>query len=61
LRPDHVGEELVKAADQLGLERFVSKRRSLPYRSGPRRDWRKIKTSAWRAANRQRWRLFEKA
>jgi bifunctional non-homologous end joining protein LigD len=54
------GEELLKAADQLGLEGIVSKRRSLPYRSGPGRDWRKIKTAAWKAANRERWRLFER-
>jgi bifunctional non-homologous end joining protein LigD len=54
------GEELLKAADELGLEGIVSKRRSLPYRSGPCRDWRKIKTETWRAANRERWRLFEK-
>ena len=25
------------------------------------REWRKIKTVAWREANRERWRLFEKA
>jgi hypothetical protein len=24
------------------------------------RGWRKIKTAAWRAANRERWRLFER-
>jgi len=27
----------------------------LTYRSGEGRDWRKIKTAAWRAANRERW------
>jgi hypothetical protein len=30
------------------------------YRSGPSRDWRKIKADSWRAANRERRRLFEK-
>ena len=30
-----------------------------PYRSGECWDWRKIKTMAWREANRERWRLFE--
>jgi hypothetical protein len=45
------GEELLKAADRLGLEGIVSKRHSLPYRSGPCRDWRKIKTTACKAAN----------
>src|SRR5262249_17030538 len=34
-------------------------RRSAPYRSGPFRDWQKIKTQAWLEANRERWRLFE--
>jgi bifunctional non-homologous end joining protein LigD len=48
------GEELHKATDRLHLEGIVSKRRSMPYCSGPCRDWRKIKTSAWRVANRER-------
>jgi hypothetical protein len=25
----------------------------------PCRDWLKVKTQAWREANRERWRLFE--
>jgi ATP-dependent DNA ligase len=54
------GEELLRAADRLHLEGIVSNCRNLPYRSGPCRDWRKIKTEAWRAANWDRWRLFEK-
>jgi len=29
------------------------------YRSGACRDWRKVKTVAWREANRERCRLFE--
>jgi ATP-dependent DNA ligase len=41
-------------------ERVVSKRRDAPYRSGECRDWRKVKTTAWREANRERWRLFER-
>jgi hypothetical protein len=36
----------------------VSKRRDAPYRSGECRDWRKVKTLAWRESNRDRWRLF---
>jgi ATP-dependent DNA ligase len=39
-------------AEQRGLEGVVSKRRDAPYRSGECRDWRKIKTAAWRVANR---------
>jgi ATP-dependent DNA ligase len=54
------GEDLLKAANRLQLEVIVSKRRSIPYRSGPCRHWRKIKTAAWKAANRERWRLFER-
>jgi len=38
----------------------VSKRRDAPYRSGESRNWRRIKTAAWREANRERWRLFER-
>jgi ATP-dependent DNA ligase len=38
-----------------GLEGVVSKRRDAPYRSGECRDWRKVKTDAWREANRERW------
>jgi len=38
----------------------VSKRRDAPYRSGECRDWVKVKTTAWRKANRERWRLFER-
>jgi bifunctional non-homologous end joining protein LigD len=48
-------------AEERDLEGIVSKRRDAPYRSGESRDWRKIKTVAWREANRERWRLFERA
>jgi len=44
-----------------GLDGVVSKRRDAPYWSGDCRDWRKVKTQAWREANRERWRLFERA
>jgi ATP-dependent DNA ligase len=47
-----------RAAEKRGLEGVVSKRRDAPYRSGDCRDWRKVKTDAWREANRERWRLF---
>jgi ATP-dependent DNA ligase len=48
---------LVEAFDdgaKLRLEGIVSKRRMAPYRSGACRDWRKVKTVAWREANRER-------
>ena len=38
----------------------MSKRRDASDSSGERRDWRKVKTMAWREANRERWGLFEK-
>jgi bifunctional non-homologous end joining protein LigD len=54
------GQALLGVAEQRGLEGIVSKRRDAPYRSGDCRDWRKVKTAAWREANQERWRLFEK-
>ena len=53
------GQALLRIAERHKLEGVVSKRRDAPYRSGPCRDWRKIKTAQWKAANRERWRLFE--
>jgi bifunctional non-homologous end joining protein LigD len=54
------GAKLLATAERIGLEGIVSKRRTAPYRSGECRDWRKVKTVAWREANRERWRLFER-
>ena len=54
------GPALLRAAEQNGLEAIVSKGRDAPYRSGECRDWVKVKTEAWRAANQEQWLLFEK-
>jgi bifunctional non-homologous end joining protein LigD len=54
------GAKLLKAAERHGLEGIVSKRQASAYSSGPSRDWVKIKSAGWRAANRERWRQFEK-
>jgi bifunctional non-homologous end joining protein LigD len=54
------GVKLLEAAERHHLEGVVSKRKASPYRSGPSRNWLKIKTQGWREANRERWRLFEK-
>jgi bifunctional non-homologous end joining protein LigD len=54
------GTKLLEAAERHGLEGIVSKRRAAPYRSGECRDWVKVKTAAWREANRERWRMFER-
>jgi ATP-dependent DNA ligase len=52
-------EALLREAEKRGLEGVVSKRRDAPYRCGECGDWRKVKTIAWREANRERWRLFD--
>jgi len=57
--PFNDGLTLLRVAEKHGLEGVVSKRRDAPYRSGKFRGWRKIKTAAWREANRERWRSFE--
>jgi bifunctional non-homologous end joining protein LigD len=54
------GAKLLEAAERHGLEGIVSKRQASAYRSGPSRDWVKTKTTAWRAANRDRWKAFQR-
>ncbi len=54
-------EELLKAATRFGLEGIVSKKRRSPYFAGPACGWIKVKTREWREANRERYKLFEKA
>jgi ATP-dependent DNA ligase len=43
----------------MNFEGIVSKRQEAAYRPGLTRDWLKIKTARWRAANRDRHELFE--
>jgi bifunctional non-homologous end joining protein LigD len=50
---------LLAACEKHGLEGIVSKRRGDPYRSGATRGWIKVKTATWRAANQERYKLFE--
>jgi bifunctional non-homologous end joining protein LigD len=54
------GVKLLAAAERHGLEGIVSKRQASAYSSGPARDWVKTKTAAWRAANRDRWKAFQR-
>ena len=54
------GPALLKACAGLGLEGIVSKRRDAPYRAGKRPELIKLKTSEWREANRERWKLFQR-
>ena len=53
------GAKLLEQAQAHGLEGIVSKRRDAPYGSGEG-DWIKIKTSAWREANKDRGDLFDR-
>jgi bifunctional non-homologous end joining protein LigD len=51
---------LLSATEGMGLEGVVSKKRDQPYKSGENLGWIKVKTAAWREANRERYKLFEK-
>jgi hypothetical protein len=51
---------MVRDAHRMGLEGIVSKRIDSRYQSGPSKFWLKTKTATWRAANHDRWELFEK-
>ena len=51
------GERLLAECERRGIEGIVSKRKDAPYRSG-KGDWMKVKTRAWREANRDRGELF---
>jgi ATP-dependent DNA ligase len=42
---DEDGAVIFQQACKMGLEGFVSKRLSAPYRSGPSRNWIKVKNS----------------
>jgi bifunctional non-homologous end joining protein LigD len=53
--------KLLGACQRMNLEDIVSKRRESAYRPGPTRDWLKIKTATWRAANSDRYELFAKS
>ena len=54
------GVKLLASCEQMGLEGVVSKRKDFPYRSGTA-DWIKVKCPTWRAANKDRWELFDKS
>ena len=51
-------EKLLAECERLGIEGIVSKRKDAPYRSGKKGDWVKVKTKAWREANKNRGDLF---
>ena len=51
---------LLETCERMHLEGIVSKHKDSAYRSGPTRDWLKVKTATWRTANNGRWEMFEK-
>ena len=51
-------DKLLAECERLDLEGIVSKRADRPYRAG-RCDWVKVKTKAWREANRDRREMFK--
>ena len=53
------GAALAGAAG-LGFEGIVSKRADSVYRAGPTKDWIKVKTVTWRAANTDRFEMMRK-
>ena len=50
---------LLRAAETHGLEGVVSKLKADRYRSGKNPGWIKVKTAAWREANRDRREMFQ--
>jgi bifunctional non-homologous end joining protein LigD len=54
------GDRLLAACGTRGLEGIVSKRCDSVYRSGKQTSWIKVKCQAWREANRERHKLFER-
>src|SRR5262245_65847946 len=57
-RPERLASKVrdpwLSSADRMGLEGIVSKKAAMPYRSGSKCDWIKVKCPSWREANRQR-------
>ncbi len=51
---------LLAAAQEMELEGIVSKRLDQPYVSGRNDGWVKVKTAAWKDANRERFRHFKR-
>jgi bifunctional non-homologous end joining protein LigD len=54
------GDRLLAECGTRGLEGIVSKRSESAYRSGRQATWIKVKCQAWRDANRERHKLFER-
>lgn len=52
------GARLFQEAERLGLEGIVCKRSDSTYVSDRSPAWVKVKTTAWRVANKERWKMF---
>jgi bifunctional non-homologous end joining protein LigD len=52
--------KLLASCEKLGFEGIVSKRADSVYLPGPTKDWLKVKTAAWRAANADRFEMMRK-
>lgn len=52
-------EKLLAVAEKMGLEGIVSKKANQPYISHKNVGWVKVKTPVWRAANKNRFDLFD--
>ena len=53
-------EKLLAVVSKQGLEGIVSKKAMQPYVSGKNAGWIKVKTRSWRAANKDRWEMFQR-
>jgi bifunctional non-homologous end joining protein LigD len=53
-------EKLLAVATKQGLEGIVSKKATQQYVSGKNVGWIKVKTATWRAANKDRWEMFQR-
>ena len=56
--PTQVRDRMFVAACDLGLEGIVSKKLNAPYRSGPSKNWLKIKNPKAPAATRAGWKFL---
>jgi bifunctional non-homologous end joining protein LigD len=54
------GDRLLAECSKRGFEGIVGKRRDSSYQSGKQTSWIKVKCQAWREANRNRHKLFER-
>jgi ATP-dependent DNA ligase len=56
----HDPQKLLQTCERMGLEGIVSKRANSGYRPGRTKEWVKVKTSAWKVANADRFEMLRK-